>query len=121
MSIEAMKQALEIGQKILANVNLDNLDIVDDLVDSNASLRQAIAEAEKQEPVACVNGCSKFFKYTHPKPKREPLTDAPLYLSNLVNALDNAFISSWQTTAHWDKELNEARDYLAAHGIKGDA
>ena len=56
--IEAMKQALEIGQKILANVNLDNLDIVDDLVDSNASLRQAIceaegrniAEAETQEP-----------------------------------------------------------------------
>ena len=27
--------------------------------------------SEKQEPVACVNGCSKFFKYTHPQPKRE--------------------------------------------------
>ena len=25
----------------------------------------------KEEPVACVNGCSKFFKYTHPQPKRE--------------------------------------------------
>lgn len=50
--------------------------------------------------------------------QREPLTDAPLYLSNLVNALDNAFISSWQSTADWSKELNEARDYLAAHGIK---
>ena len=48
--IEAMKQALEIGQKILANVNLDNLDIVDDLVDSNASLRQAL----EQQPAAWV-------------------------------------------------------------------
>ena len=112
MSIEAMKQALEALETL---VEMTGTDIYRD---AKKSLRQAIADLEKQEPVACVNGCSKFFKYTHPKPKREPLTDAPLYLSNLVNALDNAFISSWQTTTHWDKELNEARDYLAVHGIK---
>lgn len=36
------------------------------------------------------------------------------YLEALVAALDNAFISSWQTTAGWQKELDAARDYLAA-------
>jgi len=29
--------------------------------------RQAIAELESQESVACVNGCSKFFKYAKPQ------------------------------------------------------
>ena len=33
-------------------------------------------------------------------------------LESLVNALDSAFISSWQSTAHWQKELDEARENL---------
>lgn len=33
-------------------------------------------------------------------------------LKNLVDALDSAFISTWQTTADWDKQLNEAREYV---------
>lgn len=33
-------------------------------------------------------------------------------LFNLSNALDNAFISSWQTTDKWQKELDEALDYF---------
>jgi len=33
-------------------------------------------------------------------------------LRNLVKALDEAFISSWQSTHYWTKELDEAREYL---------
>lgn len=34
------------------------------------------------------------------------------YLRELVEALDGAFISSWQTTAAWQKQLDAARDWL---------
>lgn len=40
------------------------------------------------------------------------MTLAEQLLYDLVKALDNAFISSWQTTAHWDKELDAAREYV---------
>ncbi len=36
------------------------------------------------------------------------------HLRALVDALDNAFISVWQSTAAWQKELDAAREYLAA-------
>lgn len=35
-------------------------------------------------------------------------------LADLVRALDRAYISSWQSTAEWQKELNAARDYIDA-------
>jgi hypothetical protein len=53
-----------------------------------------------------------------PAAQRKPLTDAHLYLASLVEALDGAFISTWQSTEKWQTQLDEARDYLAAHGIK---
>jgi len=34
------------------------------------------------------------------------------YLRDLVKALDNAFISSWQSTSAWQAQLDAARDYL---------
>lgn len=34
------------------------------------------------------------------------------YLRELVKALDDAFISSWQSTAAWQKELDSARAWL---------
>lgn len=34
-------------------------------------------------------------------------------LENLVKALDGAFISSWQSTAAWKKELDAARECVA--------
>ena len=34
-------------------------------------------------------------------------------LKELANALDTAFISSWQTTAAWQKELNAALIFIA--------
>lgn len=33
-------------------------------------------------------------------------------LKELVDALDGAFISSWQSTAAWENQLDAARDYL---------
>jgi hypothetical protein len=33
---------------------------------------------------------------------------------NLVEALDGAFISSWQSTAGWQSQLDAARDWLSA-------
>ena len=48
MSIEAMKQALEKATEVMEAACIR----VDELKAENESLRQAIAEAEKQEPVA---------------------------------------------------------------------
>lgn len=33
-------------------------------------------------------------------------------LKDLVHALDNAFISSWQSTHAWQKQVEDARDFL---------
>ena len=94
MSIEAMKQALEAleySQRFVeasANAKMLNgwgeqLETAEEAI---TSLRQAIAEAEKQEPVAVVQDldevkrkhlvyeCGFDWKdplYTHPQPKRE--------------------------------------------------
>jgi hypothetical protein len=40
------------------------------------------------------------------------MTDAREFLKALVDALDNAFISTWQSTAAWQKQLDAARDFL---------
>lgn len=40
-------------------------------------------------------------------------TVAEQLLKELVQALDNAFISSWQTTAGWKSELDNARHFLS--------
>lgn len=37
---------------------------------------------------------------------------AEYLLSELVKALDGAFISTWQSTHAWQKQLDEAREYL---------
>ncbi|TMN18495.1 hypothetical protein [Pseudoxanthomonas sp. X-1] len=39
--------------------------------------------------------------------------EAMAFLASLVKALDGAFISSWQSTAEWQTQLDEARDFLA--------
>jgi hypothetical protein len=44
------------------------------------------------------------------------MSHADELLASLVKALDNAFISTWQSTAAWAKQLDDAREYLAATG-----
>ena len=39
-------------------------------------------------------------------------SDAVFYLQDLVRALDSAFISTWQSTAAWQKELDASREWL---------
>ena len=38
--------------------------------------------------------------------------DAEELLKELVEAMDSAFISSWQSTHYWQKQLDAAREYL---------
>jgi len=42
------------------------------------------------------------------------MTEAEHLLTELVVALDDAFISVWQSTAAWQEQLDEARNYLKA-------
>lgn len=39
-------------------------------------------------------------------------TIAEMLLEDLVKALDNAFISTWQSTSYWKDELEAAKEYL---------
>lgn len=43
-------------------------------------------------------------------------SEAVLLLRDLATALDGAFISTWQTTSAWQKELDAALEYM-----RGDA
>ncbi len=144
MSIEALKQALEALEIGWSPKYVNGVDAREKGMKAITSIRQAIAEAEKQEPYGWISQhttkgmyewqfnkeLSGVYKdtaisilpvYTHPQPKRESISDAHLYLESLVEALDGAFISSWQSTHAWKTQLDEARDYLAAHGIKENA
>ncbi len=49
------------------------------------------------------------------------MTLADLLLADLVKALDNAFISSWQSTAAWRKELDAAREHVNECKLHADA
>jgi hypothetical protein len=87
MSIEAMKQALEALDEVTGWTWAGPMRVMDEVEDAITSLRQAIAEAEKQEPVAWAQfseignlidlleePCKGYAPlYTHPQPKREPL------------------------------------------------
>lgn len=44
--------------------------------------------------------------------RRERIAVLEDVLRNLTEALDNAFISSWQSTAAWQKQLDAARSVL---------
>ena len=117
MSIEAMKQALEKATKVMEDACIR----VDELKAENESLRQAIAEAEKhevsQEPVAWIDDEGEFqwikkidnpehtAFYTHPQPKREPMTNEQIAEFFGVKAVDESFVDF-------------VRAIEAAHGIK---
>lgn len=42
-------------------------------------------------------------------------------LTELVGALDSAFISTWQSTADWQQQLDRAKDHLKAERIRDAA
>jgi len=45
-------------------------------------------------------------------------SEAVAHLNALVKALDRAFISTWQSTAGWKMELDQAREWLAHQNNK---
>ncbi len=124
--IEAMKQALEALDEVTGWTWAGPMRVMDEVEDAITSLRQAIAEAEKQEPVMGVEVKriasggfignvwwihenlqeGVFHLYTHPQPKREPLTDEQV--EKIIKA-------------NMSLQMNLAgirQDFEAAHGIK---
>ena len=87
MSIEAMKQALE----ALETHGTSYLNHEDSYAEAITSLRQAIAEAEKQEPACCSGKCPNKKEcenamqclYTHPQPA--PVQEPVAYRSRLAS------------------------------------
>ena len=75
MSIEVMKQALEALNEI-KNANIKGLYLLPDFHNAITALRQAIAQAEKQEPVAylCENAVGhKYFRWKKPTSHYKPI------------------------------------------------
>ncbi len=124
MSIEAMKQGLEALDHVNKSdddcdfMNMETAAMVGDAMDT---LSKAIAEAEKQKPLASAayDRIDRFIRnnlddidyaaysealdriYTHPQPKREPLTEEQ------ARALFGEFYN-----------MAVIRNVEAAHGIK---
>jgi hypothetical protein len=84
MSIEAMKQALEALERAVSTcfdrrVHEDVMSRPEHFINQTiTALRTAIAEAEKQEPVAWAN-INKHGDITHTNNKRMPWSKTPLY------------------------------------------
>lgn len=57
-----------------------------------------------------INQAEEIIAAAQRQAREEPVA----LLRALVAALDGAFISSWQTTAAWQQELDAAREWLTA-------
>ncbi len=143
MSIEAMKQALEALELMYAcyahpewiSHKQQEEKILAQCVATTMTLRQAIADAEKQEPIGYLEiqdiedqreyphncraanlwyegGEGLVAVYTHPQPKREPPT--PLEVKDVLRA--TGLLTNSQA---WDV-AEEVMKLLAAHGITGN-
>ena len=130
MSIEAMKQALE-ALETCGEDEVGQGFNETEVKQAITSLRQAIAEAEKQEPVAHLKlmmehsawegrlelsdvlaNIDEF--YTHPQPKREPLT-----LGKVAELRQKHGITSdGRGIKEFTQVIDFVRDMEAAHGIK---
>ena len=135
MSIEAMKQALEACQLIVsafdalkpaAAARTEPLQI-NAAREAITALRTAIAEAEKQEPVAWAN-INKHGDITHTNNKRMPWSKTPLYTT--PPAAQQKPLTEEEIADIWDEQLfyitdmslaiDFVRDIEAAHGITGE-
>jgi len=117
---DLMQQALNALCDIIpANANRSEINRIQH--SAIAALRERLAQPEQEPGTLNINRLNQWLDAsTKERQGRQPLADAYLYLESLVEALDGAFISTWQSTAAWQKQLNEARDYLTAHGITGE-
>jgi hypothetical protein len=116
---EALKLSLEALETVRHKIDSYQVNVCDDVDKAIASLRQAIAEAEKQEPVAwmyvnkdgeceqieygeAIDDPSVTLLYDHPQPKREPLTD-----DEFISMIDSLGISIDPVLAFEIKEIVE--------------
>lgn len=73
--------------------------------------------ANMREVLALIQSQAAEIERMRQDKKKSP--DWKELLTELTEALDNSFISSWQSTAGWQKQLNEAMDALATTQPKG--
>ena len=73
----------------------------------DSSATRTVECAFARRGLACT--CVKCGPYATAVP-REP--DSRDHLCALVEAPEGAYISSWQSTAAWERELEAAREYL---------
>lgn len=52
---------------------------------------------------------------------KHELTEAEYLLKELINALDNAFMSQWQSTHAWKYQLEAAEEYFYRKELLKDA
>jgi hypothetical protein len=107
MTIEAMKQALE----ALENTTPTGFNMERDkqFYAAITALRTAIAEAEKQEPVAWYDSISGWTDFTFYKPHRKPSSPSakwiPLYTTPPAAPVQEpvALENVYETIIHWDE------------------
>lgn len=112
MSIEAMKQALEALELVLETDTKPKHEISKSIT----SLRQAIEQAEKQEPVAWINWCAATGKRSVSFECESELASQPLYAGITQNTQDHysKFHSWFDSELHRKKYTQDHPAYLAA-------
>lgn len=128
MNYETMKQWLEALENIVKYVPIREQPLLDEVIDASESLRQAIADVEKQErgePVAKVchdleqhigwNPNAKVNEfpegmplYARPQSKRKPLT-----------MFDTEELAK-QCRVEWTNDVHRLCELAADHSIKGN-
>jgi hypothetical protein len=121
MSIEAMKLALD----ALECVKTESFHPAKVFVHNPAitALRQAIAEAENQEPVACITTSGNLMWVNQPSviySRAIPLYTAPPTRKPLTEPELHAIEPTWPITWNYDDMLAFARAIERAHGIGGE-
>lgn len=80
------------------------------------SIEVSFDEAEKTEQAeyALAMEVARLTRELAEAKSRAVRGQAESLLKDLVEALDSAFISSWQSTAAWQSQLDESREWLSA-------
>ena len=120
---DVLKQALEAMNAMLTHMGMDedewNKVTFDQMRKAITSIRQAIADLEKQEPVAWITQNGKGWLRWHRKEDAElNKNSVPLYTHPQRNPLTDEQIMDITMNKPFDCCIGFARAIEAAHGIK---